>query len=364
MASSRCGVHSPVGPEDVTPLDAVGARRIAFDQEVEDGLGLTAADCQHAMRWYGFDRLAEVVIHLELFLHIVCIDGLATDDHAFVVQHLAQRLAQLGRFGDALGQDVPGAFERFVERSDLLFYVQEGSRESQERLRSGLLRPDTVGERLETALAGDRRLGAALGAIRKVQIFKLTPVQRGLDLGAELFAELALLLDGRQDCRTAAEEVLKVRKPLLDQANLHLVERSRGFLPVACDERDRAAFLKQTDGRAERGVRDADRHGEVREDVRRESLEVTHVHPSWYPREAGKTGRRRGDELRKGLEVRAATGPMRGGHFLDSLPLRAAHVDLVRGLCRKKRALGDQPRALLQVRRTRVRLPEGYWPDR
>ena len=47
-----------------------GAQRVNLDEEVEDGLGLAAANGKHAVRGDGLYRLAIVILHREFFLLI------------------------------------------------------------------------------------------------------------------------------------------------------------------------------------------------------------------------------------------------------------------------------------------------------
>ena len=60
------------------------ALRIEFDEEVEDVLGLAAADGEHAMRRDLLDRFAVVVIHLELLLFVDSVRRFLADDDAFL----------------------------------------------------------------------------------------------------------------------------------------------------------------------------------------------------------------------------------------------------------------------------------------
>ncbi len=177
MASVSCGVQSP-GLRRMRDLqDADGALRLQFHQEEEDVFGLAAADGQHAMRGNGLHRLAIVVVHLELFLLIDGIGGLAAGDDALVEEKLAERLAQVGIFADRFGDDVARAFERFVEVGDAFFFADEGGGEVSERQRGGLLRPKILGQRLQSLFARDGGLGAALGLVGQVEIFELAFVE-------------------------------------------------------------------------------------------------------------------------------------------------------------------------------------------
>ena len=90
-------------------------------------------------------------------------------------------------------------FERIVDAGDLLLRVDEARRKLVQRLRSNLLIPQVIGQRLQSLVARNRRLGSPLGAIRQVEILQFGAIKRRLDLGLQLFGELALLGDGREN---------------------------------------------------------------------------------------------------------------------------------------------------------------------
>ena len=112
----------------MSPKYARRALRIHLDQEVENRLTFAAADRKHAMRGNRLHRLAVVVIHLEFLLRIHPIHGLPANDHAFVVQQPAQRLAHLGVLGDALSDDMPCPLQRILDRRHLPVFLHEGRR--------------------------------------------------------------------------------------------------------------------------------------------------------------------------------------------------------------------------------------------
>ena len=97
------------------------------------------------MRGDGLHRLAIVVVHLELFLLIEFllgrISGLAAGDDAIVKNPLAEHLAQVGVFADALGDDVARAFESCFNGGDAFFFIDEGRGKCCERCFTRLLLP-------------------------------------------------------------------------------------------------------------------------------------------------------------------------------------------------------------------------------
>ncbi len=210
MASSRCGVQSPVCAEDAGADERGGAERIELDEEVEDGLGFAAANGEHAVRGDGLYRLAIVVVHLELFLLVDRVEGFLADDDAFLEQELAESLAEVGVLADGFGDDMAGAFEGILDGGDFLFGADKGGREFGEGLRCWELRPEVVGERLQAAVAGDGGLGASLGAIGEVEVFELGLVEGGVDTRLKVIGELALLEDGGEDGLAAADEIAEV----------------------------------------------------------------------------------------------------------------------------------------------------------
>ena len=91
------GVQSP-GCLWILLLMRTNARcGIQFDQEVEDLFGLAAADGEHAVRGDLFDRLAVVVIHLELLLLVHRIRRFLADDDAFLEHSAAQQPCEYRR---------------------------------------------------------------------------------------------------------------------------------------------------------------------------------------------------------------------------------------------------------------------------
>ena len=196
--------------EDTGADERGGAERINLDEEVEDGLGLAAANGQHAVRGDGLYRLAIVIVHLEFFLLVDRVERFLADDDAFLEQELAQCLAEVGVLTDGLGDDVAGAFESVLDGGHFLFGADKGGCEFGEGLRGWELRPEVVGERLQAAVAGDGGLGAPLGAIGQVQILELGLVEGGVDTSLEVGGELALLEDGGENALAAANEIEEV----------------------------------------------------------------------------------------------------------------------------------------------------------
>ena len=106
-----------------------------------------------------------------------------------------------------------------------------------------------VGQRLEAVLPGDLGLGAPLRLVGQVDV-----LEAGLRLGRpdallQGRVELALLADLLQHGGAAVLQLAQVAQPLLQRAELGVVEGAGGFLAVAGDERHRRAVVEQGHGR-------------------------------------------------------------------------------------------------------------------
>src|SRR5665213_3168112 len=100
--------------------------RIKFDEKVENGLGLAAADGQHTMRRDILHRLAVVVVHLELFLLVNGVRGFLAHDDSLFKHDAAQGLAKICVFADGLGDDVACAFKSVFRSRNFFLGVDEG----------------------------------------------------------------------------------------------------------------------------------------------------------------------------------------------------------------------------------------------
>ena len=227
--------------------DGDGPLRFDFDEEVENVLAFAAPNGQHAMRGNRLYRLRVLVVHLELFLLVDRVGDLAAYYDAFIEHKSAERLAQIGVFADPLGNNVPRAFESLVYRGHAQLRIDKAGCEYLQRLGGILLRPEIRGQRLQALFAGDGGLGAALGLVRKVQVFELALVQSGFDARLELVGELALFGDGGQDGFAPVHNVAEVGEVLLDGENLHFIQVAGGLLAIACDKRHSSTVVEQFD---------------------------------------------------------------------------------------------------------------------
>ena len=161
--------------------------------------------------------------------------------HGLVAHVGAQAADQIGVDRNRLGDDVARAFERGLHVGD--FAGDIGGREFARISRA--IGKDRVGERLQTALARDFGLGAALRLVRQVKVFELGFGERGMELLFQPLAELTLRADRLEDGVAAAVELAQVDEPFGERAQLRVVEAAGRLLAVARDERHRRAFVDQ-----------------------------------------------------------------------------------------------------------------------
>ena len=154
---------------NATMILAFGGMRLAVlvrhvEVEVEHALVAAAQHGERAVRGNVPDLLAEVEIVGELgaLLGLVLRD--LGGEHALAPFPLAQGADQGRLLGHALDQDVAGAVERGLGIGDAFFRIDELCRFGVGQQRG--VAEKRVGERLETGLARDLRLGAALGLDR------------------------------------------------------------------------------------------------------------------------------------------------------------------------------------------------------
>ena len=95
--------------------------------------------------------------------------------------------------------------------------------------------------------ARDLALGAALGLVRQVQVFQFLLGGCGLDGGAQLRRQLALLVDALEHRFAPVFEFAQVAQPVFQLAQLDVVQAAGGFLAVAGDEGNGGAAIEQVD---------------------------------------------------------------------------------------------------------------------
>ena len=210
--------------------------------EGEDTLVHAAQHGERAMRRHVLDALAELEIVRELRAFLVLALAHGGCQVALGPQPFAQAADQRGRLGDALDEDVAGAFQRGFGVGDAFAGIDElrgfGFRVERRVLEQRLA------QRLEPRLARDLRLGPPLRLERGVKILQLDLGRRTVDGAGELGRELAEAVDRLQDQRAAILQLPQVAEPLLELAQLRVIEAARLLLAVAGDEGDRRALTQ------------------------------------------------------------------------------------------------------------------------
>ena len=175
---------------------------------------------------------------------------------ALLPDALAQVADEVCVLGEALDEDRAGAVESGGGVGDLTVGVDE-TRCSGGGVGAGVAEQQ-LGEGLESCLAGDLRLGAALRLEREVDVLEARLGLRGEDLRAQGLVELALLLDGGEHGSAPLLELAEVAETLLERAQLGVVEAARHLLAVARHEGDGRAAVEQAHGRGHLSVADAE----------------------------------------------------------------------------------------------------------
>lgn len=179
-----------------------------------------------------------------------------------VLAHVGQ---QVGVLGVALGQDVAGAVQRRLGIVDRGFGIQVlGGQRG--RIARGVGQ-DGVGQRFQAGFTRDLGAGAALGLVRRVQVFQTLLGIGGGDFLLQFGRELALLRDRFEDRATALFEFAQVAQAHFQIAQDGVVQAAGGFLAVACDERHGGAVIQQFHCRGDLGGAGAKLGGELGHDT-------------------------------------------------------------------------------------------------
>ena len=214
----------------------------------QDAFLFAAANREHTVRRNTAERLGEIVVVLELGDLGFLSHDRACGHAALAAREVAHPAAQLGILGNALAQDVPRAGECVVRRWHLALRADKLHGPRHGSLVVDRVVPDQVREWLEPPLARDDRPGAALRLEGKVKVLERLLRRHGVELRAELRRQLALLVDGLPDCGSPFAELPQVFGPLLDGAQLCLVEPAGGFLAIPCDKGKGVALGEQLEG--------------------------------------------------------------------------------------------------------------------
>ncbi len=225
------------------------ARLLRLQDEVEDLLLLAAEQRQDAVRRELGERLVELEVVRELgSLGLLALADLG-DDAAARPHLLAQLADQVAVLAEPFDQDGPRALQSRRGVRDLLARVDE-LRGFFLRVQPGVAQ-QRVGQRFETGLLRDLGLRAALLLVGEVEVLEPRLGVGGEDLRLEGVVELALLADRVEDGRPALFQFAQVAEPLLERAQLRVVETAGRLLAVPGDERDGRATVEQLDSRAD-----------------------------------------------------------------------------------------------------------------
>ena len=163
-----------------------------------------------------------------------------------VLQEGAQPVEQRGVFGEALHEDVLGAFQHGLHIGETLLGVDEAlglALRVQFRIAE-----QRVGQFAEAGFQGDLPLGAALLLVGQVEVFQAGLGVGQLDFAFQLGGQLALLLDAGQDRATALLQFAQVAQAFFQVAQLGVVQAAGDFLAVAGNEGHGRTFVEQGHG--------------------------------------------------------------------------------------------------------------------
>ena len=211
---------------------------VGVDVHFQEAFFLGAEHGQQVVCGYFADGLAEaevVAVLGGLGVFGAGLGGLGF--HAAGAVDTAQRLAVGGGFADALGDDVAGALEGFLDARHLPFHVLAGF----VFRAGGLASPEEIGQRLQASCDSHRRARLALGAERQVQVLELGAAGAVFDLLLQGRGELFLLLDGLEDGCLALFHLFEDLGPVLDLGHVDVVQAAGALLAVAADEGNGAA---------------------------------------------------------------------------------------------------------------------------
>ena len=246
-------VGDAIGPHDAQLVgagDGLGGGRprrgiVRLDIEAEDLLALAAAQGQHAVRGHLGQGLREFEIVAELGAGFLLALPHLRNEAAVGPEFLAQGADQVGILGEALDQDGARALQRRRRVGDVLVGRDEGRRALGGQDRG--IAEEQVRERPQPCLLGDLGLGAALGLVGEVDVLQAALAVGRQDRRLELGVELSLVAHGLEDDLPPGFELAQVAQPLLQRAELRIVQRSGDFLAVSRDEGDGRAAVEQLD---------------------------------------------------------------------------------------------------------------------
>ncbi len=188
--------------------------------------------------------MLEVIAELGAFGFLARHDA-GTED-GVVLEELAQLGQQVGVFGEALHEDVLGAFEHGFHIGEALFGIGEAL--GFLLWRKVRVAEQRIGQLAEAGFQGDLTLGAALLFVGQVEVFEAGLGVGEVDLALELGGQLALFLDAGEDRDAPLVQLAQVAQALFQVAQLGIVEAAGDFLAIAGNEGNGGAFVEQRHG--------------------------------------------------------------------------------------------------------------------
>ncbi len=224
------------------------ARGLVADLEAdaEDALVASAEDRQCPVRGRVLQHLVmfEVVAELGAFGFLAWYD--AGTEGGVVLEEAPQLGQQVGVLGEALHEDVLGAFEHGLHIGEALLSVDKTGGFAF-RIQLGIAE-QRIGQLAETGFQGDLALGAALLLVGQVEVFDAGLGVGEVDLALELGGQLALFLDAGEDRDASLVQLAQVAQALFQVTQLGIVEAAGDFLAIAGDEGNGGAFVEQRHG--------------------------------------------------------------------------------------------------------------------
>ena len=213
------------------------------DAHSQDALGLAAAHRQQTMAGTTLQRLVPVEV-VGIFRSLVGIGFRLDDlrgDESRATEAASDTLARALVLAHHLSNDVLCALQRGLGIGDVAFDKAAGRSLG---VRLALLQQQQC-QRLQPLLAGHLRTCPALRLVGQIDVLQLRGIPARRDALFQLGRQLLLLGDGLRDGLLALLDLLQAVVLFADGSNLHLVQRPRAFLSVACDERDRGTVVQQ-----------------------------------------------------------------------------------------------------------------------
>ena len=215
-----------------------------FEVDVQDALGAPTEHRQRTVRRHRFDRFAlvEVVGEFGPF-DLLALDHLSLQlaMRPKVITQLADQLSILGK---ALHQNLAGAIERNINIRHSLIRVDKlvGLNLWIERR----IFKQRIGQRFQSRLDGDLRLGAALLFVGQIKVFKTRLAVGEQQRLFQHVGHLALLFDGGDDADPTLFQLTQVTEALFEIAHLCVVQSAGHFFTITRDKRHRGPFVEQS----------------------------------------------------------------------------------------------------------------------